>query len=390
MSSRCGRLDVQNKYGYAASQGYRRPVETVHVHGVPAVLLLSPECAAFEPTTTTCEPAIMTLTQFRYLLAIADSGLNITTAAERVHATQPGVSKQLKQLEDELGFQLFSRKGKSLLAITPAGEQVRARARVIVAEAANIRAIAADLRGEEAGELTIATTHTQARFVLPDAITRLKQRYPDVSVHLMPQGDAQVMTAFERGQADLAIVSTTRAPPEGGLVIPLFRWQRAVIAPVGHPLTRIERALTLSDISRHPLVSYESSLRAESSLAQAFAAAKESPRFAMTSRDADLIKTYVRAGLGVGILAEMALLPEDNRDLRVLTAQHLLAPCTTWLVLRRDRVPRSYALTLLELVAPQVDRRDAQRALAGENVTWPEAPQWREREVPKAAVVRAA
>ena len=332
----------------------------------------------------------MTLTQLRYLVAIADSGLNITTAAERVHATQPGVSKQLKQLEDELGFQLFSRKGKSLLAITPAGAQVLARARVIVAEAANIRAIAADLRGEEAGELTIATTHTQARFVLPGAIARLKQRYPEVSVHLMPQGDAQVMTAFERGRADLAIVSTTQSAPDGGLAIPLFRWRRAVIVPAAHPLTRIERPLGLVDLARYPLVSYESSLRPESSLRQAFAAAHAVPQFAMTSRDADLIKTYVRAGLGVGILAEMALLAEDDRDLRVLAAADLLAPCTTWLVLRRDRVPRAYALTLVEWLAPQVDRRDVQRALAGEATVWADAPQWREREAPRTAVVRAA
>ena len=321
----------------------------------------------------------VTLTQLRYFIAIADSGLNITTAAERVHATQPGVSKQLKQLEDELGFHLFSRKGKSLHAITPAGEQVLDRARIIMNEAANIRSIAANLRGEEAGELTIATTHTQARFVLPHAIAALKQRYPGITVHLKPQGDAQVVGVFERGQADLAIISTSDAAPEGGLAIPMFRWRRAVIAPRGHALTTLKRALTLSDLARHPLVSYESSLRPESSLRHAFAAAGESPQVAMTSRDADLIKTYVRAGLGVGILAEMAMLAEDTRDLQVLDAADLFAPCTTWLLLSRDRVPRSYALALAELIAPQLDRRDVLRALAGEQVAeWSVAPEWRE------------
>lgn len=333
---------------------------------------------AAEPTTVFRPNAVMTLTQLRYLIAIADSGLNITTAAERVHATQPGVSKQLKQLEDELGFQLFSRKGKSLHAITPAGQQVLERARVIAAEAANIRSIAADLRGEESGELAIATTHTQARFVLPRAIAALKQRYPDVSVHLKPQGDAQVMGVFERGQADLAIVSTSDAAPEGGLAVPLFRWRRSVIAPRGHALVALQRPLTLGELARHALVSYESSLRPESSLRRAFAAAGESPHFSCTSRDADLIKTYVRAGLGVGILAEMAILPEDAADLAVLDAAELFPACTTWLVLRRDRVPRSYALALAELIAPQLDRRDLQRALAGEiPKQWPEAPEWR-------------
>ena len=322
----------------------------------------------------------MTLTQLRYLIAIADSGLNITTAAERVHATQPGVSKQLKQLEDELGFQLFSRKGKSLHAITPAGQQVLQRARIIIAEAGNIRALAADLRGEEVGELAITTTHTQARFVLPRAIAALKRKYPGVSVHLKAQGEAQVMGEFERGQADLAIISTSDAPPENGLAVPLFRWQRAVIVPRSHALAGTKRQLALRDLARHPLVSYESSLRPESSLRRAFAAAGESPQFAMTSRDADLIKTYVREGLGIGILAEMALLAEDARDLVVLdVAAELLPVCTTWLVLRHDSVPRSYALALVEFIAPQLDRRDLQRALNGDApAQWPVAPLWSE------------
>jgi DNA-binding transcriptional LysR family regulator len=329
----------------------------------------------------------MTLTQLRYLIAIADCGLNITTAAERVHATQPGVSKQLKQLEDELGFLLFSRKGKSLHAITPSGLQVLARARTIMAEAANIRSIAADVRGEESGDLTIATTHTQARFVLPAAIAALKQRYAGVSVHLQAQGDAQVLEVFERGEADLAIVSTSGAAPSGGLAVPLFTWKRAVVVPRGHALTRIERALTLADLTAHALVSYESSLRPESSLQQAFAVAGATPQFAFTSRDADLIKTYVRAGLGVGIFAEMALLDEDAADLSVLDAAELFATCTTWLVLRRDRVPRSYALALVELIAPQLDLRDVRRALAGELPTaWPTARAWRAAPAPRQAV----
>lgn len=320
----------------------------------------------------------MTLTQLRYLIAIADSGLNITTAAERVHATQPGVSKQLKQLEDELGFQLFARKGKSLHAITASGEQVLERARVIIAEAANIRSIAADLRGEESGELAIATTHTQARFVLPPAIAALKQRYPGVSVHLKAQGDAQVLEVFERGEADLAIVSTSEAPPQGGLAVPLFTWRRAVVVPHAHPLAQLGRKPTLTDLARHPLVSYESSLRPESSLRHAFAAAGAEPQFAFTSRDADLIKTYVRTGLGVGIFAEMAMLREDGADLTVLDAADLFSRCTSWLVLRRDRIPRAYALTLVELVAPQLDARDVRRALNGElPEQWPAPPPWR-------------
>jgi DNA-binding transcriptional LysR family regulator len=321
----------------------------------------------------------MTLTQLRYVVAIADSGLNITLAADRVHATQPGLSKQLKQLEDELGFQLFSRKGRSLDAITQQGAQVIERARTILAEAANIRAIAANLRSDEQGDLSVATTHTQARFVLPAAVGALKRRYPQVGVHLKPHGDAQVMGLLERGQVDLAIMSTAGAPPADGLAVPLFRWQRAVVAPREHALGKSGRALKLADLARHALVSYESSLRPDSSLRQAFTEAGLTPNFACTARDADLIKTYVRAGLGVGVLAEMAMTPEDDVDLRTLPADGLFPECTTWLVLRRDRVLRDYALALVELVAPQIDGRELRRVLAGNAPPrWPTPPTWSE------------
>jgi DNA-binding transcriptional LysR family regulator len=222
---------------------------------------------------------------------------------------------------------------------------------------------------------------------LPNAIGALKQRYPDISVHLKALGDAHVMAVFERGEADLAIVSTSESAPDGGLAVPLFTWRRAVVAQRGHALAALKGPLSLADLARHPLVSYESSLRPESSLRQAFAAAGQAPQFACTSRDADLIKTYVRAGLGVGILAEMAMLAEDTRDLQVLDAADLFPRCTTWLVLRRDRVPRSYAMALVELIAPQLDRRDLHRALAGEVPEhWPEPPQWHPATEEKRAV----
>lgn len=322
----------------------------------------------------------MTLTQLRYIVAIADSGLNITLAADRVHATQPGLSKQLKQLEDELGFRVFSRKGRSLDSVTPQGTQVIDRARTILAEASNIRALAANLRSEERGELGIATTHTQARFVLPAAVGALKKRYPSVSVHLKPHGDAQVVDLLERGQVDLAIVSTSGAkPPANGLAVPLYRWRRAVIAPRGHALGKLGRTPTLADLARHPLVSYESSLRTDSSLRHAFAAAGLIPNFACTARDADLIKTYVRTGLGVGVLAEMAMTPEDEADLRVFDTDGLMPECTAWLMLRHDRVLRDYATALVELVAPQIDGRELRQVLAGNApANWVEPPTWRE------------
>ncbi|GAB3034145.1 MULTISPECIES: LysR substrate-binding domain-containing protein [Oleiagrimonas] len=321
----------------------------------------------------------MTLTQLRYIVSIADSGLNITLAAERIHATQPGVSKQLKQLEGELGFQLFARKGKSLKSVTPAGQQVIARARAILDEARSIRALAANLRGDAHGDLTVLTTHTQARFVLPSAIAAFGRKHPRVGLHLRPHGDAQIHGLFAGGQADLAIISSSGPAPLGGLAVPLYRWRRSVVVPRGHALARLSRPLRLGDLAGQPLVSYDSSLRPESSLQQAFQSAGMRPLFACTSSDADLIKTYVRAGLGVGVLAEMAIRPEDNRELQMLDAAHLLPDCTTWLVLRRDRVLRSYTLDLVEQFAPHLDRRDLQAALSGEfEPNWPAPPHWSE------------
>lgn len=319
----------------------------------------------------------MTLTQLRYLVAIADAGLNITLAAERVHATQPGLSKQLKQLEEELGFQLFMRRGRSLEAVAPAGERVIAHARRILEEAANIRAYAANERGEHVGRLVLATTHTQARHVLPGAIASVKRAYPRISVHLEPVADGEVLEQLAHGAADLAVLSTAGQVPNGGLAVPLFRWQRKVIVPKSHPLAGIGRAPTLVELSRHPLVSYESSIRPESSLRRAFAGEGVEPQLAMTARDADLIKTYVRAGMGVGLLAEMALGVQEETDLAILPAPAAIPECIAWAVLPRSRVSRDYALELIHAIAPQVDRHDVRRVLEGNaEADWPAPPSW--------------
>ncbi|MGQ4583718.1 LysR family transcriptional regulator [Lysobacter sp. F60174L2] len=325
----------------------------------------------------------MTLTQLRYLVAIADSGLNITQAAERVHATQPGLSKQLKQLEDELGFQLFVRKGRSLEKVSPAGGRVLAHARRVLAEAANIRSLAANQRGEHVGELVLATTHTQARFVLPAAIARIKRAFPRVTVHLQAAAEGEVMEQVAHGQADLAIVSTSGSAPEGGLAVPLFRWQRRVLVPLSHALAKLDRAPSLAELAALPLVSYESSVRPDSSLRRTFAHAGLEPQLAMTARDADLIKTYVRAGLGVGVLAEMALGVGADDDLRALPAPPSLPECVTWAVIPRARVLREYALELLHALAPQIDPRDLRRVVEGNQpADWPQAPSWVELSQP--------
>ena len=318
----------------------------------------------------------MTLTQLRYLVAIADAGFNITQAAERVHATQPGLSKQLKQLEDELGFQIFLRRGRSLEGVSPAGVKVIDSARKILAEAANIRSYAANERGEYRGRLLLATTHTQARYVLPPVIAELARRYPQVSVDLFAAGDAEVLDKLD--EADFGLISTAGpAPATSGVAVPLYRWRRVLLVPSAHPLAAFDRAPTLAELAQHPLISYESSTSADSSLQRACAAEGVTPQVAMTARDANLIKTYVRTGMGAGLLAEMAVSGREDADLRVLQAPLELPECVTWAVVPRGRVLREYALALLHALAPQIDPRDLRRILEGnQDARWPEPPRW--------------
>lgn len=318
----------------------------------------------------------MTLTQLRYLVAIADSGFNITQAAEKVHATQPGLSKQLKQLEDELGFQLFLRRGRSLEGVAPAGVKVIESARKILAEAANIRSYAANERGEFSGRLLLATTHTQARYVLPKVIANLTRRYPKVSVDLFAAGDSEVLDKLD--EADFGLISTAGgAPASSGVAVPLYRWRRVLLVPKGHPLASLGRPPSLAELARHPLISYESSTLPESSLQRAFATAGVTPQIAMTARDANLIKAYVRTGMGTGLLAEMAVGGREDDDLRVIAAPPELPDCITWAVVPRGRVLREYALALLHGLAPQIDPRDLRRILEGnQEPDWLQPPRW--------------
>ncbi len=319
----------------------------------------------------------MTLTQLRQLVAIVDAGLNITVAAGHVHATQSGLSKQLKQLESELGTLLFSRRGRSLEALTPDGVEIVERARRVLAEAENIRSHAANQRGDVNGALSIVSTHTQARFILPPAVAMLRRNFPNVQLRLEPAGDVEIAQRLRDCTADLGLLSGVGAPPDVGLAVPLFRWSRKILVPLDHPLAARTDAPSLDELARYPLVSYESSRRARSSLRQAFASESLRPEIAVTARDADLIKTYVRAGLGIGVLAEMALLPEDQNEFRVLPAPAALPSCTTWALLPAERVARRYTVELIQWLAPWLDRHDLRRAIDGvATPQWGTPPDW--------------
>ena len=296
----------------------------------------------------------MTLQQLKYLVAIADSGLNITAAAERLYTSQPGISKQLKLLEGELGVQLFTRKGKSLAAITPAGRDVIGRARRIMREVENIRNLASDLSGEQEGTLSIATTHTQARYVLPEVIKRFRERYPKINLELHQGTAEQIAELVGANRVDFAIATGSRQLFSNLVLLPCFRWDRIVIVPKGHPLTG-EKQLDLVKLSGYPLVTYVFSLTGESSFKRAFGEHGLEPNVVFTARDADIIKTYVRMGLGVGIFASMAFEEQDDQDLLAIPATGLFPQVTTWLGFRRDSVLRRYMVDFIGLFAPHLD-----------------------------------
>jgi LysR family cys regulon transcriptional activator len=296
----------------------------------------------------------MTLQQLRYLLAIADSGLNITAAAERLYTSQPGISKQLKLLEQELKVQLFTRKGKSLAAITPAGRDVIARARKIMREVDNIRSLASDLSGEEDGTLSIATTHTQARYVLPEIIREFRERYPKVNLELHQGTSEQIAELVADNQVDFAIATGARHLFPGLVLLPCFHWDRIVLVPKNHALAAADAKLDLRTLAQYPLVTYVFSLTGESSFKNAFAAEGLEPDVVFTARDADIIKTYVRMGMGVGIVAGLAYECSDGEDLVSRSAAGLFPRCTTWLGFRRDSVLRKYMVDFISLFAPHL------------------------------------
>ena len=296
----------------------------------------------------------MKLQQLKYLLAIVDNGLNITAAAEKLYTSQPGVSKQLKLLEEELGLQLFVRKGKSLGSITPAGEQVIARSRMIMAEVENIRSLASDYFHEEEGTLSIATTHTQARYVLPDVIREFRDRYPRVNLNLHQGTSEQIADMVKANEIDFAIATGAHELFSDLLLVPSYHWDRKIIVPKGHELAALDRKLTLEDLAKHPLVTYVFSFGGQSSLKRAFADRGLEPDVVFTARDADVIKTYVRMGLGVGIVASMAEDCADGEDLTALDGEGLFPRSTTWIGFRKDIVLRRYMLDFVQLFAPHI------------------------------------
>jgi LysR family transcriptional regulator, cys regulon transcriptional activator len=308
----------------------------------------------------------MKLQQLRYLAAVAKNGLNITAAAEKLHTSQPAVSKQLKLLEDELGFNVFVRSGRTLAKITPAGQQVIDRAIRVLREVQNIKDISAELKGENSGVLSIGTTHTQARYVLPPVIKQFRAQYPDVRLQLHQGTSEQIAEMVALDRIDFSIATGAHDLFPSLVKAPCYHWHRQIVVPISHPLASIKKP-TLKQLAAYPIVTYTFSFTGSSSLPQIFAASDLTPNVALTAQDADVIKTYVRLGLGVGIVASMAINPREDSDLVAIDATHLFPPHTTWIGFMRGGLLRRYMYDFIQTLAPHLNKRLIDRAAQAEN-----------------------
>ena len=297
----------------------------------------------------------MKLQQLRYIWEVARHNLNVSATADALYTSQPGISKQIMMLEDELGVQIFRRSGKHLTEITPAGQEIIEKSSMILDEVENIRKIAMDFNDHTRGSLSIATTHTQARYALPDVIGQFMKKFPDVSLHMHQGTPVQISELASRGVVDFAIATEALELFENLIMMPCYRWNRCVIVPRNHPLAH-QSNLTLEMIADFPIVTYVFGFTGRSQLDDAFRRAGLQPRVVFTAADADVIKTYVKLGLGVGIIARMAYDKESDRDLVSIDAGHLFEPSTTKIGFRRGTFLRGYMYEFIERFAPHLNR----------------------------------
>ncbi len=308
----------------------------------------------------------MNLQQLRYLCAVVDHGMNVSAAAEALFTSQPGISKQIRQLEDELGLEVFVRQGKRLASMTPAGAIVVATARRAMREVNNLKTVGEEYRGEDTGTLSIATTHTQARYVLPKVLREFANRYPKVRVILHQGNPLQVAEQTAQGEADVGIATEALADYPQLVTLPCYEWNRVVLVPKRHPLAKTT-PLTIEALAKFPIVTYDGSFTGRSAINAAFAAKGLEPNVVLTALDADVIKTYVELGMGVGIVAQMAYDPARDTQFDMLDATHLFAPSTTRLGLRHGVFLRAYVYAFITLFAPQYGRSAIEAALAARN-----------------------
>lgn len=300
--------------------------------------------------------------QLRYVHEVVRQHLNISAASEALHTSQPGVSKQIQLLEEELGLQIFQRNGKRLVGITEPGRKIVDLAARVMLDMQNIKRVGDEYSQEDSGELTIATTHTQARYRLPAAVKQFMAQYPNVKLTIHQGNPSQVTEQVAAGEADIGIATENISKDERLSCLPCYEWNRCLVVPPEHPLLE-KKNLSLKDLVNYPLITYDFAFTGGTLVSKVFHDAGLQPNVVFTAIDADVIKTYVNLGLGIGLIANMAY--DDTRDapLKSLDCSHLFPNSTTYLGVRRDAFLRDYMLNFITMLSPQYDKRSVQRAL---------------------------
>jgi LysR family cys regulon transcriptional activator len=306
----------------------------------------------------------MKLQQLRYLREVVRRGLNVSEAAEALFTSQPGISKQIRMLEDELGVQILVRHGKRVVDLTEPGRIIVDIADRMLKDADNLRAVGQEFGKEDTGALTLATTPTQARYALPPVVQQFMKRHPRVRLSLREGSPEQIIEMVTGASVDIGIVTESYPEQPNLVLLPCYQWNRAVFTPADHPLLK-EKPLTLEAIARYPVVTYDFAFNGDSPIKKAFDARNLKPNVTLTAVDADVIKSYVELGVGVGILAKMAYDPARDSALRLLDAAHLFETSTTRIAIRRNAYLRRYVYDFIELFAPHLSRDVVEKTMRG-------------------------
>ncbi|ATX76841.1 MULTISPECIES: HTH-type transcriptional regulator CysB [Reinekea] len=304
----------------------------------------------------------MKLQQLKYIWEVAHHDLNVSATAQVLYTSQPGISKQIRLLEDELGIEIFARSGKHLTRITPAGEAVLKVAGEILGKVDSIKQIAQEYSNDKKGSLSLATTHTQARYALPNVIEGFIHDYPEVSFHMHQGNPTQIAEMAADGTVDMAIATEGMDHFTDLVMMPCYRWNRSIVVPKDHPLAQ-KNTISLEDVANYPLVTYVFGFTGRSKLDDAFLQRDLKPKVVFTATDADVIKTYVRLGLGVGILAHMAIDPETDRDLVSIDASHLFEASITKIGMRKGTFLRGFQFRFIERFAPHLTKTVIEQAM---------------------------
>lgn len=309
----------------------------------------------------------MNFQQLRIIREAVQQNFNLTDVAAALFTSQSGVSKHIKDLEDELGVELFVRRGKRLLGLTEPGKELAVIVERMLLDAKNIKRLAEQFSGADQGRLTIATTHTQARYALPQVVARFKAAFPKVHLVLHQGSPAEIVALLQSGEADLGIATEALQAQDQFVTFPFYEWRHAVVVPEGHALARAG-ALSLEQLAEHPLITYHEGYTGRARIDASFAAAGLSPDIVMSALDADVIKTYVQVGLGVGIVAAMAFEPQRDQGLQLLDASALFQANTTRIALKRGHYLRGFAYRFLQECVAELSEEVVRAALDGEPV----------------------